>query len=64
MIVRTPIAVAYLYRKKHYVKVFNDLRCPDPLIANKSTKLPKGAEILDIGQGSRFEQIYKKKYKL
>ena len=64
MIVRTPIAVAYLYRRKHYVKVFTDLRCPDPLITNKSTKLPKGAEILDIGVGSKFEKQYKKKYKL
>lgn len=60
----TPISVAYQLKNKIYVKTFTDLRCPDPLITNRSTKLPEGAEILQIGQGSSFYQEYKKKYKL
>ena len=60
--IRIPISVAYLYRRKNYVKTFTDLRSADLLITNKSTKLPKGSEILEIGVGSRFEEKYKKKY--
>ena len=60
----TPIAVAYQLKRKVLVKEFTDLRCPDPLITNRSTKLPEGSEILEIGVGSIFEQKYKKKYKL
>ena len=59
---RTPIAVVYTYRRKTYVKEFTDLRCPDPLITNRSNKLPKGSEILHIGVGSKFYQLYKNKY--
>jgi len=62
MIIRTPIAVAYKLNGKNYVKEFKDLRCPDPLITNRSTKLPSGSEILEIGQGKKFYQQYKKKY--
>lgn len=64
MVERTPIAVVYQLKNKMYIKEFNDLRCPDPLITNRSTKLPEGAEIIQIGQGSNFYQAYKKKYKL
>lgn len=59
----TPIAVAYQLKRKVLVKEFTDLRCPDPLITNRSTKLPEGSEILHIGVGSRFYQEFNKKYK-
>ena len=63
---RTPIAVVYKKKSgsKYWLKVFTDLRCPDPLITTRSKKLPEGAEIIDIGVGSSFEQIYRKKYKI
>jgi len=64
MIERTPIAVVYQLKNKMYIKEFTDLVCPDPLITNRSTKLPEGAEIIQIGQGSSFYQTFKKKYKL
>lgn len=64
MVERTPIAVVYQLKNKMYIKEFTDLRCPDPLITNRSTKLPEGAEIIQIGQGSSFYQTFKKKYKL
>ena len=57
-----PIAVAYQYRRKVFVKEFTDLRCPDPLITNRSNKLPKGCEILQIGVGSNFYNQYQAKY--
>ena len=60
---RVPIAVAYQVRKKVYVKEFKDLRTPDSLITNRSTKLPPNSEILQIGVGSNFYQQYIKKYK-
>lgn len=60
---RIPIAVAYQVRKKVYVKEFKDLRTPDSLITNRSTKLPPNSEILQIGVGSNFYQQYIKKYK-
>lgn len=59
-----PITVAY--RKKTGQKVcfqtFTDIPCPDKLITNRSTKLPEGCEIVEIGVGSKFEHIYKNKY--
>lgn len=62
----TPIVVAYKLKfgKKAKIKIFDTLRCPDPIITNRSTKLPEGAEILDIGVGKDFEQVYRKKYKI
>jgi len=59
-----PISVAYKKKTgtKVWVKTFTDLRCPDPLITNRSTKLPAGSEIVEIEVGSQFEQRYKKKY--
>lgn len=59
-----PISVAYKKKTgtKVWVKTFTDLRCPDPLITNRSTKLPEGSEIIEIGVGSRFEERYKQKY--
>jgi hypothetical protein len=59
-----PISVAYKKKTgtKVWVKTFTDLRCPDPLITNRSTKLPEGSEIIEIGVGSKFEQRYKQKY--
>ena len=64
---QTPIAVVYTIPRgrKPRLKVFTDLRTPDPIIAPKSKKyLPAGSEILEIGVGSSFEEIYKKKYKI
>ena len=63
---QTPIAVVYKKKSgsKFWLKVFTDLRCPDPLITNRSTKLPEGSEIVEIGVGSKFEAIYKNKYKI
>lgn len=62
MVVRIPIAVAYKLRKKIYIKEFTDLSYPDPLLSVRSTKLPPGAEILQIGVGSRFYQEFLKKF--
>ena len=62
MISRTPIAVVYTLKNKTYVKEFTDLACPDPLITKRSTKLPEGAEIIQIGQGSSFFKLYQSKY--
>ena len=65
MIQYTPIAVAF--KRQHGTKVrvvqFNDVRCPDLLITKKSNKLPKGCEILELGVGKDFYEIYKKKYR-
>jgi|TARA_B110000977_G_C11056769_1_gene484396 hypothetical protein len=63
---QTPIAVVYKKKSgsKHWLKVFTDLRCPDPLITNRSTKLPDGCEIIEIGVGSEYANKYKKKYKI
>jgi hypothetical protein len=63
---QTPIAVIYKKKSgsKFWLKVFTDLRCPDPLITNRSTKLPEGCEILEIGVGKNFEDLYRKKYKI
>lgn len=63
---QTPISVAYRKKtgSKVWIKTFTDLRSPDRLITNKSTKLPAGSEILEIGVGSKFEASYKKKYKV
>jgi hypothetical protein len=63
---QTPIAVVYKKKSgsKFWLKVFTDLRCPDPLITNRSTKLPEGSEIVEIGVGSKFEAFYKNKYKI
>lgn len=62
------IPITVIYKKKTgtkvYIQTFTDLRTPDPLITNRSTKLPEGSEILEIGVGKSFEQEYKKKYKL
>lgn len=60
-----PIVVAYKKKTgaKVWIKTFTDLRCPDPLITNRSTKLPEGSEILEIGVGSMFIEKYEKKYR-
>lgn len=43
---------------------FTDLNCPDKLITNRSTRIDSKLEILEIGIGKKFKQIYKKKYKI
>lgn len=50
--------------KKVYLKVFTDLASVDPIITEKSRKLPPGVEILDLGVGKSFIERYKSKYKL
>lgn len=59
-----PITVAYKKKtgQKVWLQTFTDLPCPDRLITNRSTKLPEGCEIVEMGVGSKFEEIYKKKY--
>ena len=63
---QTPIVVVYKKKTgtKYWMKVFTDLRCPDPIISNRSKKLPEGSEIIDIGVGTAFKDLYKKKYKI
>lgn len=60
----TPIIVAYKTKtgSKVWIKKFIDQPSPDKIISSRSNKLPKGCEILDLGVGARFEDIYKKKY--
>ena len=64
MIEYTPITVVYK-TKRGAVKIetFKNLRCPDPLITKRSTKVPLECDILDIGVGKSFIEKYKKKYK-
>lgn len=64
MIEYTPISVAYRKKtgSKVWVKTFTNERSPDKLITKRSTRLPEGCEIVELGVGSRFEEIYKKKY--
>ena len=61
-----PIAVVYTKGAgiKKYLKVFNNIRLVDKIIAPRSKILPDNAVIVDIGQGSDFEEKYKKKHKL
>lgn len=60
---RTPISVAYRTKRGAVrVEQFTDLRCPDPLITKRSTKLPQDCEILEIGVGTAFYKMYRKKY--
>jgi len=65
MIKYIPIAVAYRKKtgNKIWVTEFTDQRCPDTLITKRGTKLPEGCEIVEIGVGSKFYQLYKNKYK-
>lgn len=62
----TPIAVAYRKKSgtKVWVKEFTDQRCPDKLITKRGTRLPQGCEILEMGVGSKFLELYKIKYKV
>lgn len=63
---QTPIAVVYKKKSgsKYWLKVFTDLRCPDALLGNRSSKLPYGCEIIEIGHGEAFAKKYKKKYNI
>ena len=64
MISYIPISVAYRKKtgNKVWVKTFTNQRSPDKLITKRSTRLPEGCEIVELGVGSKFEEIYKKKY--
>ena len=60
----TPIAVAYKKKtgEKVWVKEFTDLPCPDRLITKRSKLLPEGSEIIQIGVGSAFKDLYQAKF--
>jgi hypothetical protein len=47
-----------------WLKVFNDLLCPDKIISSRSKLLPEGSQIVDLGVGKSFIEKYKKKYKV
>ena len=51
-------------RGRMKLRVFKDLRCPDSLITKRSAKIPYYDEIVALGVGKRFRDIYKKKYNL
>lgn len=61
-----PIAVVYTKGAgiKKYIKVFKNIKVVDKIIAPRSKVLPENAVIVDIGQGSCFEEKYKKKHKI
>ncbi|MDA9050846.1 hypothetical protein N9H35_00305 [bacterium] len=61
-----PIAVVYTKGAgiKKYIKVFKNIKLVDKIIDVKSKLLPDNAVIVDIGQGSDFEERYKKKHKI
>jgi hypothetical protein len=63
---QTPIVVVYLQprKRKPEMKIFRDLKTPDTLITNRSNKIPRDSEILDIGVGKKFKALYKKKHKI
>ena len=60
----TPIAVAYKkkYGKKVIVEEFIHERTPDRILNKRTNILPKDCEVLDVGIGKSFYEIYKKKY--
>lgn len=51
-------------RGRMKLRVFKDLRCPDTLITKRSSKIAYYDEIVALGVGKRFRDIYKKKYNL
>ena len=61
---KTPISVAYRKKSgtKVWVKTFTDQATPDKILSTRSNKLPKDCEVLEVGVGSKFEALYKKKY--
>ncbi len=63
---RPTIVVAYKkkFGSKVWIKIFNDLPCPDKILSPRSKYLPEGSEILDLGVGEDFIEKYKKKHKL
>ena len=64
----TPIVVVYKRKwanSKPKIKIFTNLRTPDPLISDfKGKYIPAACEILEIGVGSYFNEKYSKKYKI
>jgi hypothetical protein len=59
-----PISVAFRKKSgtKVWIKTFTDQKTPDRILSTRSNKLPKGCTVLEVGVGSVFEGIYKKKY--
>jgi len=67
MIFRPTIVVVYKhkYALKKRMKIFTNFRNPDPILEDvKGKYIPATAEILDIGVGGSFIEIYKKKHKI
>ena len=67
MIFRPTIVVVYQRKwgSQRRIKVFNNLRNPDPILEDHKGKyIPATAEILDIGVGKDFIELYKKKHKI
>jgi len=64
----TPIVVVYKRKwanSKPKIKVFTNLRTPDPIASDlKGKYIPAACEILEIGVGSSFTEKYSKKYKI
>jgi hypothetical protein len=47
------------------MKIFTNFRNPDPILEDvKGKYIPATAEILDIGVGGSFINLYKKKHKI
>jgi hypothetical protein len=59
-----PISVAYRKKtgSKVWIKTFTDQKTPDKILSTRSNKLPKDCIVLEVGVGSAFENIYRKKY--
>ena len=59
-----PISVAFRKKSgtKVWIKTFTDQKTPDKILSTRSNKLPKDCVVLEVGVGSRFENIYKNKY--
>tara|TARA_B100001778_G_C18571415_1_gene622784 strand:+ start:612 stop:818 length:207 start_codon:yes stop_codon:yes gene_type:complete len=67
MIFRPTIVVVYKRKwgSQKRIKVFTNFRNPDPILEDHKGKyIPATAEILDIGVGQDFIELYKKKHKI
>lgn len=63
-----PVVVVHKGPRKNskiYIDIFTNIRVDDIIDKNKrKPPIPHEHELLEIGVGSSFEKIYKKKYKL
>jgi|TARA_R110001592_G_scaffold10354_4_gene53861 hypothetical protein len=51
-------------RGRMKLRVFKDLNCPDKLITKRSSRIAYYDEIVALGVGKSFKEVYKKKYNL